>query len=135
MSPQRRAKGQLPGSGWSLGRQKHLTPTSYAGNARWQLETHPEIDWAVIHAQVTAETAGVDETAPEGGRIEGRPLRTSSHEGGDGRRGSQAPGRAGLSMVPLTVMVNEIGLSAQKDKHLRSCSILLQTWAFLSLFF
>lgn len=66
MSPQRRAKGQLPGSGWSLGRQKHVTPTSYAGNARWQLETHPEMDWAVIHAQVTAESAGVDETAPEG---------------------------------------------------------------------
>lgn len=88
-----------------------------------------------MHTQVTDETAGVDETAPEQGRVEGRPLRTSSREGGDGRRGSHAPGRAGVSMVPLTVIVNRIGLSAQKDKHLRSCSILLQTWAFLSLFF
>lgn len=72
MSPQRKARGQLPGSGWSLGRQKHLTPTSYAGNARRQLKTHPELDWAVIHAQVAVESAGMDETASEEGRIEGR---------------------------------------------------------------
>lgn len=50
------------------------TPDTYL--IRWecrrQLKTHPEMDWAVIHAQVAVETAGMDETAPEEGCIEGR---------------------------------------------------------------
>lgn len=54
-------------------RQKHLTPTSYAGNAeRRQLKTHPELDWAVIHAQVAVESARMDETAPRRDAPKGR---------------------------------------------------------------